>query len=93
VGSSQEAAEVLLQLSVNKPYAEKPLLINNDYFIIKLKDVSKLDEKDFEAKKDMYKKILISIKREEAWQTWLEGNKAAMIKEKRIRIKKQVEDL
>ena len=93
VGSSQEAAEALLQLSVNKPYAEKPLLINNDYFIIKLKDMSKLDEKDFEAKKDMYKKILISIKREEAWQTWLEGNKAAMIKEKRIRIKKQVEDL
>jgi predicted GIY-YIG superfamily endonuclease len=41
----------------------------------------------------MYKKILISIKREEAMKTWLEGNKAAMIKEKRIKIKKQVEDL
>jgi peptidyl-prolyl cis-trans isomerase D len=93
VGSSQEAAEVLLQLSVNKPYAEKPLLINDAYVILKLKDVSKIDEKDFEAKKDMYKKTLLSIKREEAWQTWLEGNKAAMIKEKRIRIKKQVEDL
>jgi len=93
LGSSQDAAEVLLQLSPNKPYAEKPLLINNAYVILKLKDVSKLDVKDFEAKKDEYKKILISIKREDAWQAWLEGNKAAMIKEKRIKIKKQVEDL
>ena len=93
LGSNQDAAEVLFQLSPNKPYAEKPLFINNAYVILKLKDVSKLDEKDFEAKKDQYKKILISIKREEAMQTWLEGNKAAMIKEKRIKIKKQVEDL
>jgi peptidyl-prolyl cis-trans isomerase D len=93
LGSSQDAAEVFFQLSANKPYAEKPLFINNTYVILKLKDVSKLDEKDFEAKKALYKKILISIKQEEAIQTWLEGNKAAMIKEKRIKIKKQVEDL
>ncbi len=93
LGSNQDAAEVLFQLSPNKPYAEKPLLINNAYVILKLKDVSKLDDKDFEAKKDTYTKMLISIKREEAWKTWLEGNKAAMIKEKRIKIKKQVEDL
>jgi peptidyl-prolyl cis-trans isomerase D len=93
LGSNQDAAEVLFQLSPNKPYAEKPLFINNAYVILKLNDVSKLDGKDFEAKKDLYKKTLISIKREEAMQTWLEGNKAAMIKEKRIKIKKQVEDL
>jgi len=93
LGSNKGAAEVLFQLSPNKPYAEKPLFINNAYVILKLNDVSKLDGKDFEAKKDQYKKILISIKREEAIQTWLEGNKAAMIKEKRIKIKKQVEDL
>ena len=93
LGSSEDAAEALLQLSPNKPYAEKPLFINNAYVILKLKDVSKLDVKDFEAKKDEYKKTLISIKREEAWQTWLEGNKEAMIKEKRIKIKKQIEDL
>ena len=93
LGSSPEIAEVIFQLSSNKPYAEKPLLINNAYVILKLKDVSKLDENDFAAKKEMYKKILISLKREEAMQTWLEGNKAAMIKEKRVRIKKQAEDL
>ena len=52
LGSNQDATEVLIQLSPSKPYAEKPLFINNAYFILKLKDVSKLDEKDFEAKKE-----------------------------------------
>jgi peptidyl-prolyl cis-trans isomerase D len=93
VGSSQDAAEILLQLSTGKPCAEKPLLINNTYFILKLKDISKPDEKDFESQKVMYRKVLTSLKQEEAMKTWLEGNKAAMIKEKRVRIKKTVEDL
>jgi hypothetical protein len=93
VGTIPDAADVLFQLSANKPYAEKPLFINNTYFILKLKDISKPDEKDFETQKAMYKKILISMKRDEALQTWLEGNKAAMIKEKRVKIKKNVEAL
>jgi peptidyl-prolyl cis-trans isomerase D len=93
VGQSENAVEVLLQLSANKPYAEKPLLINNTYFILKLKDVSKTDDKNFETQKPMYRKILTSLKQEEAMKTWLEGNKASMIKEKRVRIKKKVEDL
>ena len=93
IGQSENAAEVLLQLSSNKPFAEKPLLINNTYFILKLKDVNKTDEKNFETQKAMYTKILTSMKQEEAMKTWLEGNKAAMIKEKRVRIKKNLEDL
>jgi peptidyl-prolyl cis-trans isomerase D len=93
LGFNQDAAEVLFQLSLKKPYAGKPLFINNVYVILKLKDVSKLDRKDFESKKDLYKKALIPIKRDEAMQTWLEGNKAAMIREKRINIKKEAKDL
>jgi len=93
IGQSENAAEVLLQLSAGKPYAEKPLLINNTYFILKLKEMNKTDESNFEAQKAMYRKVLISLKQEEAMKTWLEGNKAAMIKEKRVRIKKNVEDL
>ncbi|MGD0279987.1 MAG: SurA N-terminal domain-containing protein [Smithella sp.] len=93
VGTIPDATDVLFQLSANKPYAEKPLFINDAYFILKLKDVIKPDEKDFETQKAMYKKILLSMKRQEALQTWLEGNKAAMIKEKRVKIKKTAEDL
>jgi len=93
VGTIPDAADVLFPLSTNKPYAEKPVFTNNAYFILKLKDVSKPDEKEFETQRAMYKKILTSLKREEALQIWMEGNKAAMIKGKRVKIKKDVADL
>ena len=93
VGISQEAMEALIQLTANKPYPEKPFLIDNSYLIFKFQDASSIDVKDFEEKKDLYKKAFISIKREEALQRWLEGNKEAMEKEGRIIIKKEVKDL
>jgi hypothetical protein len=52
-----------------------------------------VDIKDFAAKKDMYKNIFYSIKKEEALSSWLEGNKIAMIKEKRFKINKEAKDL
>jgi peptidyl-prolyl cis-trans isomerase D len=93
LGNSREATEALLQLSANKPYPEKLLLINNTFVILKFKDASKVDLKDFAAKKDLYKNIFSSIKREEALLSWLEGNKIAMIKEKRLKINKEAKDL
>lgn len=93
VGPNQDATETLMQLSMNRPYADKPLLIKNNYVIFKLRDVSKPDEKNFEVQKTIYSKILNSLKQEEAMKTWLEGNKASMIKEKRLKIKKNPEDL
>jgi peptidyl-prolyl cis-trans isomerase D len=93
VGQNPDAAHILIQLSTGRPYPEKPLFINNAYFILKLKEASVPDERTFETQKEMYKKVLAALKQEEAMQTWLEGNKTAMIKEKRVRIKKKVEDL
>ncbi len=93
VGTIPDAADILFPLSMNKPYVEKPVFINNAYFVLKLREVIKPDEKEFENQKAVYRKILISVKREEALQTWMEGNKAAMIKGKRLKIKKDVADL
>jgi len=93
VGSHKDALEVILQLSSHRPYAEKPLLINNAYFIFKLLDTQKPDEKEFEAQKATYEKALLAMKKEEAFRTWIEGNKTEMMKGKRIRIIKQVDDL
>jgi len=93
IGENPDAVQILMQLSSGKPYSEKPLLINNTYFILKFKETSKPDNQAFEAQKEIYKKLLTAMKQEEAMQTWLEGNKAAMIKEKRVKIKKKVEDL
>jgi peptidyl-prolyl cis-trans isomerase D len=68
-------------------------LVNNSYVIFKFKDNNKVDLKDFEAKKDLYRRTIASLKREEAMQSWLAGNKEAMKKEGRIKIKKEVKDL
>jgi peptidyl-prolyl cis-trans isomerase D len=93
LGSHPEAMEMLLSLSLSNPYTEKPLKINNTHVIFKLKEMSALDMKDFEAKKEIYKKVAMNLKREEAMKSWLEGNKAAMIKAKRLKINKEAKDL
>jgi len=93
VGMSREVTEALIQLTANKRYPDKPFLINNSYLIFEFKAAGDIDKKEFEAQKDLYQKILISMKREEALQTWLTGNKEAMIKEGRIKIKKDLKDL
>jgi len=93
VGMSREAMEALIQLTANKPYPDKPFLINNSYLVFEFKASGNIDKKEFEAQKDLYQRILISLKREEALQAWLTGNKEAMIKEGRIKIKKDLKDL
>jgi peptidyl-prolyl cis-trans isomerase D len=93
LGSHPEAMEMILSLSLNHPYTEKPLKINNTHVIFKLKEMSTLDMKDFEAKKEIYRKVAMNLKKEEAMKSWLEGNKAAMIKAKRLKINKGAKDL
>lgn len=93
LGSHPESMEILLSLSLSKPYTEKPLIINNTQVIFKLKEISSLDMKDFEAKKEIYRNVALNLKREEAMKSWLEGNKTEMIKEKRLKINKELKDL
>ncbi|MBP7342013.1 MAG: SurA N-terminal domain-containing protein [Smithellaceae bacterium] len=93
LGANSEAMEAILSLSLSHPYPEKPLAINSAYVIFKLKEVGPLDMKDFEAKKDVYRKVAMNLKREEAMKSWLQGNKTAMIKEKRLKINKEAQDL
>ena len=93
LGTNPDAVEMIFSLSMKNPYVPKPLKINNTQVILKLKEQSELDMKDFEAKKDVYKKIAMNLKREEAIKSWLEGNKEAMIKSKRLKINKEEKDL
>jgi len=93
LGANPDAVNVLMSLSMNRPYPEKPMSFGNSQVILKLKGQSALDMKDFEAKKEIYRKIAINLKREEAMKSWLEGNKEALIKEKRLKIHKEVKDL
>jgi len=78
-----------MSLSITRPYPETPMKINNTHVIFKLKEMSALDMADFEAKKEIYRKVAMNLKREEAMKSWLEGNKAALIKEKRMKLTKR----
>jgi len=93
LGFHPDAMEMILSLSSKRPYGEKPLKINGTYVILKLKEHSALDMKDFEIKKEVYRKVAMNLKREEAMKSWLEGNKNAMIKEKRLKINKDAKEL
>lgn len=93
LGSHPEAMEKLLPLSPGHPYPENPLKLDNTYVIFKLKAISPLDMTDFEAKKETYRQMAMNLKREETIKAWMEGNKAEMIKGKRLKIKKEAKDL
>jgi len=93
VGTHPDAMETILALSPGHPYATKVLKINNKQYILKLKELSPLDTRDFESKKEVYRKVAMNLKREEAMKLWLEGNKQAMIKEKRLKMNKDPKDL
>lgn len=93
LGAHPEAMEAILALSPGRPYTEKPLKFNNAQVIFRLKELSAIDLSDFEAKKETYRNVATNMKKEEAIKSWLEGNKQAMIKDKRMKINKEAKDL
>jgi len=93
IGANQGDAETLYQLSAANPYPANPLFVNDSYIVFKLKGTSKVDRKEFEGKQAAYERMLLNAKQEEAMRSWLEGNKEALIKAKRISIKKHAQDL
>ena len=52
-----------------------------------------IDPADYEARKDNLKRGLLRFKQEDVIRSWLEANKAAMIKDGRLKISKDVKDL
>ena len=93
IGANQGDAETLYQLSAANPYPANPLFINGAHIVFKLKGTSKVDRREFEGKQAAYERMLLNVKQEEAIRSWLEGNKEALIKAKRISIKKHAQDL
>ena len=93
IGDHPGSMEELLSLSPSRPYPEKPLVIDDTYVILKLKEVTAPDMNDFEIKKEVYRKVAVNLKRDEAVKSWLEGNKEQMVREKRLKINKRAEDL
>ncbi|MCX7634621.1 MAG: SurA N-terminal domain-containing protein [Syntrophales bacterium] len=93
LGSSPELRRALTKLSKTKPYAEDPLPSGGDYLLIQVKERGQIDEGGYAAQQAALKGMLLNVKRSELIRSWLEGTKAAMIKEGRIKYHKEVKDL
>ncbi|MCK9363713.1 MAG: SurA N-terminal domain-containing protein [Syntrophales bacterium] len=93
IGSSAELTESLFQLSSKKPSPEKAFLIDGNYIVIALRERSKADDSDFASQKDAVAKYLSQAEKTEAFRQWLEGSKAELVKQGRLKFVRDFKDL
>jgi len=93
LGTSAELTEALFQISEKKPYPEKPYMVEGNFVIVRLKGRGSVDEAEFASQKNVVANQLLQIKSQQAVMAWIEGSKAAMIKEGRLVFTRDVKDL
>jgi len=93
IGFSRELEESLCRISEKRPYPDNVFYVNGNSVIIKLKEKGKLDDGDFEAKKANLKNILLKIKGDECFRSWIDGIRISMTKEGKIKMTTQADSL
>ncbi len=93
LGSSPELSNALFPLTVSKPYPERVVFVGGNFIIVQLKERAKLDDSDFAGKKEMLRKTLLQRRKSDVLQAWVEGTKAAMIKDGRLTLKKDLKEI
>lgn len=90
LGVSEQLTDALSQLSDAKPYPAKILSIKGNFIIVRFKEKGMIDEGDFQTQKAELKKLVLELKKSETVNAWLEGIKASLIKEGRLKIIKDI---
>jgi peptidyl-prolyl cis-trans isomerase D len=93
LGTSEELADSLMQLSDAKPYPDKVFDLNGSFVIVRFKERGKLNEDDFKSQKEELKKLYMEVKKNEIINAWIEGVKNSLIKEGRLKITKDTKDI
>jgi peptidyl-prolyl cis-trans isomerase D len=93
LGTSRELITAIYQLTDKKPTPERVFNVDGKYIVLQLKERVKLDDRNFAANQENLKKSLLQIRKNEVIQSWVEGTKAAMIKEGKLKINKDLKDL
>ena len=93
LGSSPELKEALFPLTVSKPYPDRVIFADGHFIVLQLKERSGLDERDFAVKKEALKKSLLDRRKNDVLQAWVEGTKAALMKEGRLTIQKDLKEI
>ena len=93
LGSSTDLTEALFQISEKKPYPEQVYPSEGNYVVIRFKERGKLDDTEFASRKDAVVQYLKQVKQGEVLKAWIEGSKAALIKDGRLEFTRDVKDL
>jgi peptidyl-prolyl cis-trans isomerase D len=93
LGSSTDLTDALFQISEKKPYPEQVYPIEGNYVIIRLKERGKLDDTEFASRKDSITQYLKKTKQGGVLKAWIEGSKAALIKDGRLQFTRDIKDL
>ncbi|MBU1745430.1 MAG: SurA N-terminal domain-containing protein [Proteobacteria bacterium] len=93
MGSSVELTEALFQISEKKPYPEQAYWVDGNYVILKFKARGKVDDAEFVAQKDAIVNYLARTKKTETIKAWIEGSKAALVKDGRLEFTRDFKDL
>ena len=93
LGASVGLTEALFQISEKKPYPDQVYPVDGNYAIIRFKGRDKGDDKGFASQKDAIAKYLLQAKRGETFRSWIEGSKAALLKEGRLKFTRDFKDL
>ena len=93
LGNSPELTEALFQISEKKPYPEQTYLVDGNYVILRFKQRGSVDNSEFAALKNTIAMNLLRSKKTEAVKSWIEGSKAALVKEGRLVFTRDFKDL
>ena len=93
LGSSVELTEALFQISEKKPYPEQAYWVDGNYVILKFKTRGKVDDAEFVTQKDAIVNYLAQSKKTETIKAWIEGSKAALVKDGRLEFTRDFKDL
>jgi len=67
--------------------------IDGNYVIVRFKERGKLDDSEFASRKDAVVQYVKQLKQDEVLKAWIEGSKAALIKDGRLQFTRDVKDL
>jgi peptidyl-prolyl cis-trans isomerase D len=93
LGSSPELTEALYQISEKHPYPERVFSVDGGYVIVRFKERGKVDEAGFAAQKESIAQYLRQQRQGEIVKAWVEGSKAALIKDGRLAFTRDLKDL
>jgi peptidyl-prolyl cis-trans isomerase D len=71
IGSLGEHTREVATLSLEVPWPDDIIEVNDVYIVVKLRDVKKVEEKAYKKEKDTYRKQLSNLKGRELLQGWL----------------------